>query len=1030
MPPARLRRCCSPRRCTAKPAAVAPTLQGRPLAPAGQLIQDATTHRPAVGALPVAFVRSPESGGPDGHGRYLIAVNSGYGVQFDAAGNRAQQSLAVIDLDAEPPAVVQTVYFPTPQSANIGAVFGLQSDDGSYPFYVAGGFQNVIWRFQFAPGGGQPLRPASRGPDTRVTAPAIDVAALGTVPSAAYNGGQAAVYPAGLAISRDGTTLYSANELGDSLGVVGLGRPPRLRAIPLTVPGHAANVHPYEVSAAVPGKIYVSLWGAGALAVVDPARLELRRYVAVGRHPTVMRSNPAGSRLYVANSNGNSISVVDTRADREIERIDLRLAEHGAAGVSPEGLALSADGRLLYVANAHSNAVAVVRLGAAARGARGTAAARRANGGHDTDDATPLPSRVIGAIPTGLYPSAVAVAGTRLFIGNGKGTGFANSSQVVSGSGFSPNAPNAQFPAEAGTRRGQYSVSLMSGNLSVLPLPDPETLASYTRTVLTTDGLLGDAARPLFAEGSPIQHVIYVIRENRTYDQVLGDVAAAGDGTPADGDPSLAIFGDGAAARHHGVHQNVTPNAHALAARFGLLDRFFVNAEASPDGHNWSTAAFSNDYVDKAYRWNYSGRGRSYDFEGFNRLPELTPPAPLPEALRHHPDAGAVAAYLKRYVPYLQGGRDIAEPESLYLWDAAARAGLDYRNYGEFVGTVSAADVAALRARQPKAYPDTSRVAASFATKRALASHFAPAFPNFDLAIPDVMTVSSYRAARKSGADPAITARPGCAFPGTSRFGAWLDEFAGFVADRRAGRGDRLPALSIVRFSSDHTAGLHPGMPTPQFMVADNDYALGRLVDAVSHSPYWRDTAIFVVEDDAQAGPDHVDAHRSPALVISAYSRPGALVHDYHDTVSLVRTIERLLGLAPMNELDAIAAPIRIFRGKPDLRPYQALLPELAADNLLTPAPNSRAAAYWSARTAEQDLAHADMADPQVLNRAIWFSVRGDELPPAPRHLPVFALMLPPADPAEDEDERVAEHLDVDRHRARLAAVLALIEDR
>jgi hypothetical protein len=491
--------------------------------------------------------------------------------------------------------------------------------------------------------------------------------------------------------------------------------------------------------------------------------------------------------------------------------------------------------------------------------------------------------------------------------------------------------------------------------------------------------------------------VIYVIRENRTYDQVLGDLASAGDGSPADGDPSLAIFGTGEAARvYGGPAQRITPNARALALRFGLLDRFFVNSEASPDGHNWCTAAFSTDYVDKAFRWIYSGRGRTYDFEGFNRLPNVEPPDAIPDELSRGADPGTVADFLKGYVPYLHGGRDVGEPETLYLWDAAAHAGLTYRNYGEFVATVTRADVDAINARRRKQYPDTSPVLAAFATKRSLEGHFSPTFPNFDLSIPDAMTIASYSAAgSEKGIDPAILpANPDPRFRGTSRLGEWLQEFEGYAHGLEAGTGDGLPRLSIVRLSSDHTAGLRRGMATPQFMVADNDYALGRLVEAVSHSPYWKNTAILVVEDDAQAGPDHVDAHRSPALVITAYNRHGALVHEYHNTVSLIRTLELLLGFAPMNQLDEAAAPIDLFQSTPDLLPYTAVLPEVAPGNLMVPQPKDAQTAYWIEQTERQDLVHPDMADPAVLNAVIWYSVKGGGAPfPAVASLPAFGLM-------------------------------------
>jgi hypothetical protein len=501
---------------------------------------------------------------------------------------------------------------------------------------------------------------------------------------------------------------------------------------------------------------------------------------------------------------------------------------------------------------------------------------------------------------------------------------------------------------------------------------------------MRNDGLLGAPRAKLFQGASPIRHIIYVIKENRTYDQVFGDAGQSGDGHAADGDPSLAIFGAGDAAKLPvGAAQNITPNQRALALRFGLFDRFFVNAASSPEGHNWSTAAFSSDYVDKVYRWQRSSRGRPYDFEGFNRLPEFGMQRNAAPMFSGQATVDDVSNFLRRYVPYLNGARDVSEPETLYLWDAAARAGLTYRNYGEFVGTVSEANLASVNANRQRSYPDTSPTVSAIPTKKSLEGHFSPTYRNFDMRTPDVMTPDSYRAAKDATrwADVAITRNnEDPRFRGTSRLGEWLEEFRGFVADLEAGKPDRLPNFSMMRLSSNHTNGLAPDYPTPQFYVAENDFAVGYLVEAVSNSAYWKDTAIFIVEDDAQDGPDHVDCHRAPALVISAYNRPGALIHEFHTTVSLIRTMEILLGMQPMNQLDASAAPIDIFRDQPDLRAYKVILPDVALSNLVVPA--TRVArdpgeAYWIRRTSEQNLEHADMADPRVMNEIIWYSVRG-----------------------------------------------------
>ena len=1026
--------------------------------PAGSLVLDRTTRLPAVGSLPVAFVRSPDRSGPDGRGRYLVTVNSGFGVQFSAATNPGQQSLAVIDLGARPaPAVVQNVYFPSPQSANVGAAFSPRpSRDGGYALYVSGGVENKVWVFTFTVGARLPIAPPSHGPAGKVEAPSIDLGGLAEqAPIRHYNDGLAPIYPTGLALGPDGDTLFVANNLADTLGIVdGLGDNRRLTRVALHGGREPRQLYPYDVrllpdaSGQGVAKVYVSLWSDATVAVVDGKARVLKRRIPVGAHPAAMCLNRSASRLFVVSANDDSVSVIDTASDDEVERITVRLAERALAGNSPQGLALSEDEATLFVSNAQSDSVAVVALSdrardlpAAARaleepgdvaaaeddegdgGEPGVGTAGTASDANDEeeaqteqDEAGGARSVVKGFIPTGRYPSAVAVAGGVIYVGNGKGTGFEPSSVVVSGDGHNPNTPTDRFPAAAG-RGGQYSVSLVAGNLSAVPVPDDHRLAAYTQDVLRLNGFLGARRERLFDGPSPITHVIYVIKENRTYDQVFGDLAAAGDGTPADGDADLAIFGAGEAARRPGgPPQDISPNHRALALRFGLLDRFFVNSEASPDGHNWSTAAFSSDFVDKGFRWQYSGRGRTYDYEGFNRLPSYEPPGHLPQVFPIPASADDLVAYMRQFVPYLRGGRDAAEPATLYLWDAAERAGLRHRNYGEFVGTISEDDVAAINAGRGKAYPDVSPIVRTLPTKASLEAHHSPSFRAYDLWTPDAMTPESYRAAveSKGAVDAAIRPdHPDPRLRGMTRLSAWLAEFSALVADVDAGRPDRMPHLTIMRFPNDHTSGTSAGMPTPQFYMAENDYAVGRLVEAVSHSPYWKDTAILILEDDAQDGPDHVDTHRSPALVVSAYNRPGVLVHEYHNTVSLIRTIELLLGMAPMNLLDAMAVPIDLFQSHADLTPFRAVLPTVALDNLVNQVARGAAARYWQERMAEQSLARADMADPRVLNGAIWFSVRGPARPmPAIARLPAFdAMRLGLARQGEEEAERVGRRL-------------------
>ncbi|MEP6946531.1 MAG: bifunctional YncE family protein/alkaline phosphatase family protein [Acidobacteriota bacterium] len=968
--------------------------------PAGKLVLDSSTGLPAVAPLTMNFVRTPDAGGPDGKGRYLIAVNSGYGLEQNSK-SKANQTLSVIDLNLKPdPAVIQTVYFPSPESANFGLTFDTNiQPDGKYRLFLAGGAENKIWILGFDPRAAQPLLPQNKQ-DTKFEGPSIDVSGFAqNAPSPDYNRGVAPVYPTGIAVGPDGDSVYSANNLGDTLGIVSdLRVSRRIDRVDLHRPGSNAFLYPYDVkllaSRGSVQKSFVSLWGDGTVAVVHGNGAGNVTHILVGRHPTLMMLDHAMTRLYVVNSDDDSVSVINTATEKVIETINVRITEGELNGASPEGLALSDDEKTLYVANAHSNSVAVVSL--------------------RTDSSAKTKSKLLGFIPTGNYASAVAAVGDRLFIANGKGTGMENSSSTVTENGRYPNMPNRDFPAGA-TKRGEYSVAIVAGNISMVSVPDEKRLYDYTQATMRNNGMLSAEKRSIFAGGrSPFKHVIYIIRENRTYDQVFGDMTAAGSGQKADGEPSVAIFGEGDAARSpDGTSQNVTPNAHSLAMRFGLLDRFFVNAEASPDGHNWSTAAFSSDYIDKGFRWNYSGRGRTYDFEGFNRLPSYDapsaqPPVALPSAFSPPATADDVANFQKKYVPYLNGGRDIGEPQSLYLWDAAKRAGLSYRNYGEFISTISTEDLAEVNTRKAKKYPDVSPTLTAFASKSTLEGHFSPQARNFDLLTPDSFTTTSYAVARKAGSssDPAITdTNSDIANRGTSRYGAWSSEFRSFVDDLQAGRGDHMPNLSIVRLSNDHTNGLRQNRPTPQFYVADNDYALGRLVEDVSKSPYWKDTAIFVVEDDAQDGPDHVDAHRSPALVISAYNRRGSLVHEFHNTVSLIRTMELCLGISPMNFLDSHATPIDIFTSTADLTPYLAELPTIAPDNLYPPDKRSARLAYYMDLTSRQDLRHPDMANPRELNEIIWYSVKGDAEMPGVASLPAFELMTAglKADDAKDE---------------------------
>jgi len=670
----------------------------------------------------------------------------------------------------------------------------------------------------------------------------------------------------GLAVSPDGSRLYAVHVLGQTLSAVDLGSGQVAQTVEL--PAEA-----YTTLAAPDGKtLFVSLWGGAKVLLFDAATLAPRGEVAVGEHPNAMTLSKDGARLFVACANTNEVWVVDLAARAARERISIALEPAAPPGSTPNSLGLSPDGATLLVANADNNTVAVV------------------------DVSRPGDSRVRGFIPTGWYPTAAQFSrdGKRIFILSGKGlTSAAN--------------PRGNQPGAAGAP-GQYIAELLAGSLSVLPVPDEKTLAGYTQTVyrLTPDTAAGrlvprgvPAGSPIPARvggQSPIKHVFYVIRENRTYDQILGDLPQG------NGDPDLCLFGE-----------DVTPNAHALAREFVLFDNFYVNAEVSYDGHAFSTGAYATDVVEKIWPMNYAKRGGDYLSEGAG--PQRNP-------------YGNVAA-----------------PANGYLWDACNRAGLSVRSYGEFVNWDETAG--------GKVRPSVP----------GLKGKVDEDFPPYDLGILD-----------------------------SRRVEIWLEEFRRFEA-----KGD-LPRLSILRLPRDHTQGTRVNSPTPRAMIAENDQALGRFVEAVSHSRFWKESAIFVVEDDAQNGPDHVDAHRSVVLMISPYSRRGAVDSTLYTTAGVLRTMELILGLPPLSQYDAAATPMyRAFRSKPELAPFDHREPRIPLDEK-----NARTA--WGAEaSAAMDLdTEADLAPELALNEVLWKSVRG---PASPMPPPVHAAFVRPVRGPGGEEE-------------------------
>jgi DNA-binding beta-propeller fold protein YncE len=601
-------------------------------------------------------------------------------------------------------------------------------------------------------------------------------------------------------------------------------------------------------------RLYVSLWAQSAVQVIDLKTLRPGDRWQTAEHPNEMVLTRSGRHLMVANANRNTVSVLDTETGKTLEKLTVELVPNAPPGSTPNSVALSPDEKLLFVANANINAVGVF------------------------DISTPGRSRSLGFIPVGWYPTSVRVTpdGKHLLVANGKG-------QTSRSNRHGPR-PGGDPPATV----KEYIAGLLQGTVSVIDLPSrdklEEAMKKWTTQTLAgmpptagTKASAGDAANPVprkTGDPTPIRHVIYIIKENRTYDQVLGDMPQGR------GDPTLCLF-----------PESVTPNHHKLAREFVLLDNFYVESEVSADGHEWTVGAYATDFVEKLWPMSY----------GHNQLKKYSYPA--------------------------EGNFTIAAPAGGYLWDCAREAGVTYRSYGEFVTNA-----------KTNTQPGTSRVAA-------LRDHFDPWYRSFDMDYPD-----SKRADR------------------------FISELGRFEKE------GEMPRLQIVRLPNDHTAGTSEGKHTPTALVADNDLALGRVVEAVSRSRFWASTAIFVVEDDAQNGPDHIDAHRTIAYAISPYVKRGVVDSTMYSTASMLRTMELILGLRPMSQFDATARPMhQAFTPQPDLTPYTAVTPRVDLGE------KNRKHAWGGAESGRMNFAREDAADDLRLNEIVWRSVRGADSPmPAP----------------------------------------------
>jgi len=827
------------------PAASAATAPGE-LLPTGVRL-DPAGRSTGLGNMPIAMTLAPE-------GDRVVVLLAGW----------REEGIQVVETRSG--RVVQTLELP---AAFLGLAF---SADG-HALYVAGGNEDVVYRFDWQAGRATPA---------------------GAIPLAEKEAKKGSRYPAGLALSRDGRSMYVAENLADTLAVVDLASAKVVQRLPA---GH----YPYGVAVGAAGEVYVSAWGGDTVSVfapapapagaapAAPASLVEADRIQAGRHPSALLLGAAGSRLFVASASTDRVAVVDTATRRVVAELSDAPPAGPPEGSTPSALALAAGGRRLLVAESDANAVAVFDLAAETAGVPDHAAATGAGAGAPAAERessarrrAAARDRLAGRIPVGWYPTAVLAAGDSLLVLNGKGRGTG------------PNPAGPRF-GEAKRDPPSYTLGQTDGTLTVLPaMPDQAALAALTRRTARANGWQaaapasptgsGPGRRPRAGTGAratapypPFHHAVFIIKENRTYDQVFGDLPGG------DGDPRLQFFTRAEA-----------PNHRALAERFGLFDHFLCNGEVSTQGHSWSTAAYSTDYIEK-----------------------ITPPA-YSNRFAHDEDADPASL-----------------PAGGFLWDLARARGLGVRIYGELAKEVKEAGGATT-------YGSTVLSAAPYTS---------PTYPAWDLGVRD-----------------------------QKRADAWLAELAAYV------RQGQMPALEVLHLPNDHTSGAKPGMPTPRAYMADNDLALGRIVEGLSRSPFWKDTVVFVVEDDAQNGPDHVDSHRAPLLVISPYNRSG-VVRRFANTTDVLATIEEILGLASLSHFDTFGRPLRgIFAATPDLAPYQALVP---AQPLTDVNPLDAPAARQS---MSLDFTAPDAAPAAELNQILWQTLKAGAPYPPPARLSTLDL--------------------------------------
>jgi DNA-binding beta-propeller fold protein YncE len=884
--------------------------------PNSKLLGEVPGHPQRTNNFPTAIALSPD-------GRYAVLLHSGFGAYTSGE----KQSLSVLDLqtnalrdfpDDRLGSDARQTYF-------LGLAF---SRDGQHLYASMasltdplakqkGSTGNGIAIYRFTDGSVAAERFLPLGPRSKIPVAKVRREEYRDV-----------TYPAGLCVGLSGgeERILVASNNSDEAILLNVADGKIIHRFDLSTYRRIPASLPYTAVMTSDGNTgYVSLWNASAVAELDLINGRVRRIISLrkpaghldgGSHPTAMLLSRDNARLFVALTNRDEIAVLDTASGKQQYTLSTKLPGQKYGGSDPEYLALSADERALYSANAISDSVAVFDFGKLQK-----------------DQVL----RASGFVPTEWYPTVVAATANDLLIGTAKGLGSG------------PN-PIALKKAVEGRTEYPYNPAMTHGSLARIPLADVETnLSTWTAQVAATNAAQGNTDKiPFASAGNKIHHVIYIIKENRTYDQVFGDIKEA------NGDASLTMYGE-----------DITPNQHKLARQFGILDNFYDSGDVSGDGHVWSTSASVSDYVEKTWPIGYRGHEHSYDSEG-QLLGGISADDDLPDA---------------------------GEPTGGYLWKNFAGHGVSYRHYGEYIvsrwcnmkqpmtesGPPKVAGVACPRAvikkgealeknvgeprGGPSPYPwEIPVLAKNIAAQAELHGHFDPLYPDFEVAYPDQLRADEF-----------------------------LNEFAQFVAARKNGK-DTMPQFILLRLPNDHTAGGTKGQPTPSASVADNDLAVGRVVDAISHSVYWDDTAILALEDDAQDGPDHVDSHRSIALVISKYSpAAGALSaeqsqvtpfvdHTFYTTINLVRTIESLLGAPPMNANDSRAAVMApLFSGPGTQAAFSADYRN--RDNGILYQMNTK---EWK-EGKKLDFSHADAADNRVLNKFLWEDAKGDTPMPAPR---------------------------------------------